>query len=124
MSYVVTAPEQVQAAARQLAGIRSLLAESAAGAAGPTTAIVPAAADQVSAAISAMFGTFGEEFQSLSAQAQAFHAEFVAAMNAGAGAYLGAEAANAEALLGSALAAPGQERPPPRASVPLVFSTG
>ncbi|OBI97139.1 hypothetical protein A5660_07120 [Mycobacterium alsense] len=107
MSYVVTAPEQVQAAARQLAGIRSLLAESAAGAAGPTTAIVPAAADQVSAAISAMFGTFGEEFQSLSAQAQAFHAEFVAAMNAGAGAYLGAEAANAEALLGSALAAPG-----------------
>lgn len=99
---VTVAPEQVQAAAQDLAGIRAQLAESAAGAAGATTAIVPAAADQVSAAISAIFGDVGQEFQSLNAQAQAFHAEFVSLLNAGAGSYASAEIANAEPLLGSA----------------------
>lgn len=77
MSYVIAAPEQVQAAAQDLAGIRTSLAEAAATIAGPTTGIVPAAADEVSATIAAMFGNFGQEFQLLSAQAQGFHAEFV-----------------------------------------------
>jgi hypothetical protein len=67
---------------------------------------VPAAADEVSAAISAVFGNFGQEFQLLSAQAQAFHAEFVNLMNAGAGAYLSAEIANAEQTLANAVNAP------------------
>lgn len=100
---VTVAPQQVQAAVQDLAGIRSLLAEAAAGAAGPTTAIVPAAADQVSAAISATFGDFGREFQWLNAQAQAFHAEFVSLLNAGAGAYASTEIANAEQVVANAI---------------------
>ncbi|MCV7088956.1 PE family protein [Mycobacterium interjectum] len=36
MSYVTAAPDEVQAAARNLAGIRSMLAESTASAAAPT----------------------------------------------------------------------------------------
>jgi hypothetical protein len=84
------------------------LAEAAAAVAAPTTAVVPAAADEISAAIVALFGNFGQEFQSLSVQAQAFHADFVGLMNAGAGAYLSSEVANAEQALANAVDAPAQ----------------
>ncbi len=96
MSFVIAAPDLVQGAANDLAGIRASLAEAAAMVAAPTTGVMPAAADEVSAAISALFGNFGQQFQVLSAQAQAFHGEFVSLLNAGAGAYLNTEIANAE----------------------------
>ncbi|MCV7102685.1 PE family protein [Mycobacterium palustre] len=87
-----------------MAGIRSSLAEAAATAASPTTGIAAAAQDEVSVAIASMFGNFGHEFQALSAQAQAFHEQFVSLMNAGAGAYTSAEAANAaQAALGGGI---------------------
>jgi PE family len=108
MSFVTAAPDLVEAAAQDLAGIRSSLMEASASVAAPTTGVVPAAADEVSAGVAALFGNFGKEFQAVSAQAQAFHAEFVNAMNAGAAAYVSTEAANAgQALLG-AVAAPAQ----------------
>ncbi|SPM27248.1 PE family protein [Mycobacterium terramassiliense] len=101
MSFVIATPDLVESAATSLAGIRSSLAEAAATAAGPTTGIAIAAQDEVSVAIASMFGNFGEQFQALSAQAQAFHQQFVSVMNAGAGAYASAEAANAaQTLLG------------------------
>jgi|SRR5271169_1607210 len=101
MSFVTAAPELVEAAAQDLAGIRSSLMEASASVAVPTTGVVPAAADEVSAGVAALFGNFGQEFQAVSAQAQAFHAEFVNAMNAGAAAYVSTEAANAgQTLLG------------------------
>jgi PE family len=101
MSFVIATPELVQGAAQGLAGIQSSLAEATTTAAGPTTGIAAAAQDEVSLAIASMFGNFGQEFQALSAQAQAFHAQFVTAMNGGAAAYVGAEAANAgQTLLG------------------------
>ncbi|OBG27191.1 PE family protein [Mycobacterium sp. 852002-51057_SCH5723018] len=106
MSLVIAVPELVQAAAQDLAGLQTSLAEAAAYVVGPTTGVVPAAADEVSAAISAMFGNFGQQFQSLSAQARAFHAEFVNLMNAGAGAYLSTEVANVEQALANAVSAP------------------
>ncbi|ORV82718.1 hypothetical protein AWC11_02260 [Mycobacterium interjectum] len=95
MSFVFATPELVESAAQDLAGIRSSLAEAAAGAAAPTTGIATAAQDEVSVAIASLFGNFGQEFQAVSAQAQAFHEQFVSLMNAGAGAYVSAEAANA-----------------------------
>ncbi|OBK47035.1 PE family protein [Mycobacterium sp. 1081908.1] len=106
MSFVIAQPEWVHAAAQNLAGIRSALSEASAAAAGPTTGVVAAAQDEVSGAVAALFGTFGEEYQAISAQAQAFHAQFVSLMNAGAGAYLGTEAANAEQALTGAVDAP------------------
>jgi PE family len=48
MSFVVAAPEQVQAAAHDLAGVRALLAGSSVSAAVPTTAVAAAAQDGVS----------------------------------------------------------------------------
>jgi PE family len=105
MSFVVATPDLVQSAAQDLAGIRSSLAEAAASAAGPTTGIATAAQDEVSVAIASMFGNFGQEFQALTAQAQAFHQQFVSLMNAGAGAYASAEAATAAQLGGGSLGA-------------------
>lgn len=96
MSFVVTEPELVTAAAEDLAGIRSTLGEATAAAAAPTTGVTAAAADEVSAAISRVFGTYGRQFQAATAQAAAFHDEFVSLLNGGAAAYLGTEIANAE----------------------------
>lgn len=95
MSLVIATTDLMESAAQSLAGIRSSLAEAAGTAAGPTTGIAAAAQDEVSVAIAAMFGNVGQEFQTLSARAQTFHQQFVSLMNAGAGAYASAEAANA-----------------------------
>ncbi|HUH70070.1 MAG TPA: outer membrane porin GjpA [Mycobacterium sp.] len=95
MSFVIATPELVHGAAQDLAGIRSSLAEATAAASGPTTGIAAAAEDEVSIAIASLFGDVGQQFQALSAQAQAFHAQFVDAMNASAGAYASTEVANA-----------------------------
>jgi hypothetical protein len=86
VSFVVTEPEMVTAAAENLAGIRSSLGEATAAAAAPTTGVTAAAADEVSTAISQLFGTYGREFQTASAQAVAFHDEFVSLLNGGAAA--------------------------------------
>jgi hypothetical protein len=57
--------------------------------------VIAAGSDEVSAAIASLFSSHGKAFQALSAQAAAFHSRFVQALIAGAGAYAGAEAANA-----------------------------
>jgi hypothetical protein len=108
MSFVIATPELVTAAATDLANIGSTLSEANAAAAASTTGVVVAAGDEVSAAIASLFSAHGWGFQALSAQAQAFHSEFVNLMNAGAGAYLSTEIANAEQALTNAVGAPVQ----------------
>jgi hypothetical protein len=106
MSFVVAAPELVQAAAQDLASTRSTLDEAFASAAAPTTAVAAAAQDEVSTRVAALFGAFGafgafgQEYQALSARATAFHEQFVNTLNAGAGAYVSAEAANTGSIAG------------------------
>jgi hypothetical protein len=72
----------------------------------PTTAVVAAADDEVSAGVAALFGAFGQEYQAVSAHTQAFHEQFVNLLNAGAGAYVSTEVANAEQALQNAVSAP------------------
>ena len=98
MSWVIAAPEYVAAAATDLAGIGSTLSTASAAAAVPTSAVLAAGADEVSAAISALFNWHAQAYQILSAQAQAFHNQFVQLMSAGAGQYAVAEAANASPM--------------------------
>lgn len=98
MSYLVTAPDYLIAAALDLTGIQASLGAASAAASAPTTAVVSAAADEVSAAISQFFGTYGQEFQALNAQAAAFHDEFVKSLNGSAAAYAGAETLGAAPL--------------------------
>ena len=98
MSYVVAAPEFLASAASDLSGIGSSLSAGHAVAAVPTTAVVAAAGDEVSAAVASLFSGHGQAFQALGAQAAAFHDQFVQALNAGAGAYASTEAASAGTL--------------------------
>lgn len=55
MSFLIAAPEAVASAASDLAGIGSVIGEANAAAVVPTTGVIPAAADEVSAAIAALF---------------------------------------------------------------------
>lgn len=98
MSYVVAAPEFLDSAATDLGGIATTLDAAHASAAARTTGILAAAEDEVSAAIAALFSGHGQAFQALSTEAAAFHRQFLQALTAGAGAYVGAEAANASPL--------------------------
>ncbi|WP_139822423.1 PE family protein, partial [Mycobacterium lacus] len=98
MSYVLAAPQMMSAAATDLAGIRSVISAANAAAAVPTTGVLAAGADEVSAAIAALFGAHARAYQAVSAQAVAFHDQFVQALNAGASSYAAAEAANASPL--------------------------
>ncbi|MDR3740164.1 MAG: PE family protein, partial [Terracidiphilus sp.] len=98
MSFVIAAPELVTAAATDLANIGSTISAANAAAAAPTTGMLAAAEDEVSAAIAAVFSAHGQGFQALGAQAAAFHDQFVQTLTAGAGSYASAEAANVAAF--------------------------
>jgi triacylglycerol lipase len=98
MSSVIAAPELITTAATDLRNAGSTLSAAHAAAALPTTAMVAAAEDEVSAAIAAVFSAHGQGFQTLGAQAAAFHAQFVQALSSGAGSYVSAEAANVAAF--------------------------
>ncbi|WP_263988657.1 PE family protein, partial [Mycobacterium conspicuum] len=95
MSFVIAAPEFVAAAASDLANIGSTINAANAAAMLPTSGVLPAGADEVSAAIAGLFGAHAQAYQSLSAQAASFHQQFVALMNGGAARYAASEAANA-----------------------------
>ena len=86
-SFVIAGPEALAAASAEVGGIGSSIREATAAAAYSTTTVLPAAQDEVSAAISALFGTYGQEYQALSAQAAVFHQDFVSLLAAGGGAY-------------------------------------
>ena len=109
MSFLSVTPDQIQSAAQDLAGIRSALSESSTAAVAPTTRVVAAAEDEVSTAIASIFGAYGRQYQVLSTQATSFHDEFVNLLNAGAGAYISTEVANARSNLLNAVNAPARE---------------
>ena len=98
MSFVVAAPHAVASAATELTNIGSTIDAANAVAAVPTTAELAAAADQVSAAISAILSGHAQAYQAIRAQMTNFQAQFVQALNAAGQAYAAAEAANASPL--------------------------
>ncbi|MGH7486235.1 MAG: PE family protein [bacterium] len=95
MAFVTTDPEMLSAAAGNLAGIGESMTTGTAAAAGPTTGVVPPAADLVSALAAAQFAAHAEMFQAVSAQAAAIHQQMVATLGTNASSYAAAEAANA-----------------------------
>lgn len=94
MSFVTTQPDALAAAAANLHGISSALSSYSEAAAGPTTGVAPAAADEVSALTAAMFATHAQMYQAVSAQAAAIHQMFASTLGTSAGSYAAAEAAN------------------------------
>ena len=99
MSFVNAHPEMLTAAAGQLQGIGTVLTAQNAAAAGPTTGVAPAAADEVSAMTATQFGAHAALYQAVSAQAAAMHEMFVHVLGASAGSYAATEAANAIAAI-------------------------
>ena len=74
MSFVTVSVEAVSAAASNLAGIGSAVSAANNAAATSTMEVLAAGADEVSAAIAALFNGHGEMYRAVSAQATAFHA--------------------------------------------------
>ncbi|MGO9385809.1 MAG: PE family protein [Mycobacterium sp.] len=92
MSYVIAAPEMMTAAATDVATIGSNLSAAHMVAAAPTVAVLPAAADEVSASIAQLFSQFGQDYQAMAAQVAAFEEQFVQTLNAAAVTYAAIEA--------------------------------
>jgi PE family len=99
MSFVTTQPESLGEAAGSLQGIGSAMMAGNASAAAPTTGVVPAAADEVSALTAAQFAAHAQLYQAVSAQAAAIHEMFVQTLSASGASYAVTEAANAAAAL-------------------------
>ena len=103
MSYVSTAPPAIAAAATQLEGVGTSFATESSAAAGSTTAISPAAADEVSILQSGVFSAYGQLYQTVSAQAQAIHQQFVNALQQSSSSYQDTESANQAGAAASSL---------------------
>ncbi|WP_249025786.1 PE family protein, partial [Mycobacterium conspicuum] len=93
-------------AATEYAAVQSAISDATAAATAPTTQIEAAASDEVSLAISRLFGAYGHEYQALSKLVASFHQQFVRALNDAGNAYAGTEAANGSPLQALALFSP------------------
>lgn len=98
MSFVTTVPEALAGAAGDLQGIGSSMSARSVAAAAPTAAVVPPAADAVSALTAAQFAAHAQLFQSVSTQATAEQELFATTMGTSADTYAATEAANSSAL--------------------------
>jgi PE-PPE domain-containing protein/PE family protein len=98
LTYLNAEPEFMAAAAADIEQIGSAIGAANAAAAGPTSGVIAPAADEVSAAITELFGQYGLKYQAAVAQAAVFHGRFTQALAAAGSAYAGAEAASASAL--------------------------
>jgi hypothetical protein len=98
MSFMHAAPEALATAASNIAGIGTEISTANAAAALPTTGVLAAAADQVSAEVAALFSSHAQGYQQLSAQVAAFHDKFVQVLTAGANSYANAESGAAQTL--------------------------
>jgi hypothetical protein len=94
MSFVSTIPELLSAAADNLQTVGSRMQAHNTAAMLPTTGLIPAAADQVSALTAMQFVAHARAYQAVSAQAAAIHQMFVTTLAASADAYATTEAAN------------------------------
>ncbi|WP_156686734.1 PE family protein, partial [Mycobacterium sp. Marseille-P9652] len=98
MSFIVAMPEEFAPASSELTGLGLAVRQAHRAAVNATTQIVPAAGDEVSAAVSALFGNFAQEYYGLSAQGIRFHDQFVRALSGGGLAYAATEAESAPPL--------------------------
>jgi len=98
LSYVLATPGVLATAAADVEAIGSTITGANAATAGPTSRVLAAAGDEVSAAIANIFGVYGQEYQAVITQAAAFNAEFAKMLAAAGSVYAEAEAANAVAV--------------------------
>ena len=80
MSSITPQPDAAAAATAHLAVSVSAMNAKNAAAAAPTIGVVPAAADPVSALMATQFAVHAQMYQVLSAQAAAFHEQFISTL--------------------------------------------
>ncbi|WP_023643812.1 PE family protein, partial [Mycobacterium tuberculosis] len=108
MSFVLVSPSQLMAAAADVAGIGSAISAANAAALAPTSVLAAAGADEVSAAVAALFSAHAGQYQQLGARAALFHEQFVQALTGAASAYASAKATNVEQQVLGLINAPTQ----------------
>ncbi|WP_204081022.1 PE family protein [Mycobacterium riyadhense] len=101
MSHMLTAPEILVSAAANVDGIATTIRAANAAAAAPTSGVIAAAEDEVSAATAALFNAYAQEYQAVFRQASAFQDEFTRTLAAAASAYQQAEGTNAALVNGA-----------------------
>jgi hypothetical protein len=97
MSFVNIVPEMLSVAAGNLQSVGSTMQAQNAAVLAPTTGLLPAAADEVSALTAMQFAAHGQMYQAVSAQAASIHQMFVTDLALSASSYAATEAANAVA---------------------------
>ena len=95
MTFVTTQPEMLTEAAGQLHGIGTAITSQSETIAAPTTGVIPAAADEVSALTATQFAIHAAMYQAISAEAAAIHQQFVTTLSTSAASYAATDAANA-----------------------------
>ncbi len=108
MSFMFANPGLLTSAATDLTQIGSAINAATTAAWAPTAQLQAAAADEISTAVSALFSRHAVSYQAISAQATAFHDQFVQALSSGAGSYAAAETTNVQQMLLDAINAPTQ----------------
>jgi hypothetical protein len=98
MSYVITEPQLMAPVAADVNGIGANLSAANAAAAGSTSNLAAAAADEVSEALAKAFGAYGAEYQSLVGELEGWHSQFAQTLTAAATAYTQTETAIASGL--------------------------
>jgi PE family len=98
MSYVIAAPEIMASAATDVAAVGSTLSAAHMAAAAPTVAVIPAAADEVSASIAHLFSRYANDYQAVAGRAAAFHEQFAQQLTASARSFATTEAASTASL--------------------------
>ncbi len=101
MSFVLAAPDLLATAAADAAQIGSAVTAGNLAAAVPTTEVAAAGADEVSAAITALFGVHAREYQAAAARAATYYDQFVSTLSAAAASYAGTEATIAASMRGA-----------------------
>ncbi len=96
-----TQTEFVSAAAADVAKINSAISAAKSAAAFPTTNVLAAASDDVSAGVAQVFGSYAHDYQAILKQASSFHDKFAAALASAGKAYSAAESANATVISGA-----------------------
>ena len=94
MSLVIAEPDVLAGSAAELLSINAGMRAGNAAAAGPTTAVVPAASDVVSLLTAAQFAQHARLYQEVSAQAAAVQEQLATTLGISAGSYAATEAAN------------------------------
>lgn len=98
MSIMHAEPEMLAATAGELQSINVVARAGNAAVAGPTTGVVPAAADLVSLLTASQFAAHAQLYQAISAEAMAVQEQLATTLGISAGSYAATEAANAATI--------------------------